>query len=350
MAPHTMFVSSSIFRGGLPGQRSSAALRAASKILSKTKKPPRVVRKRVVRKQPARGIVNVNEKKKALIADAILEAVAMEPRITRSRRSSVSSVESGSSVESASSRSSRSSVSSAGSTGSKGSLVTRVTRAANGVTKTRLRPRKVVVTSKKTKTAAAKARTPAKSTTSEKIRRERVIDNEVCFDELNWSSWKPAIAPVAMDKKYEWIERRGERPGVRNIDLFTNNCDRPAVYEFAVQTPAGDKKYPVLSRTTAGFTGSHWDTKLLNGLSVESQLDRVVKRGCKVFVRRALFSRPIKSKKTGQVTTVNELRSLMQKTYDYAWQEHYDVPSRKYFHRNVRKDGVVISDNPAEWM
>ena len=282
----------------------------------------------------------VSDKWKALISDAIMDAVSRDPNVIhgrRNRRGSVSSVESGSSESSGAS----SVVSSASSTGSRKSTgeVAKVTRTANGRV-SKLRGRRV---QKAVKRLFVKPK-------AEKIKREKIEDDDFFLNQLNWSSWKPAMAPVAMDTKQEWIERRGERPGVRNVDLFTSNCHKPAVYEFAVQPPRSDNIHPVLSRATAGFTGNHWDTKLLNGLSVEAQVDRVLKRGCKVFVRRAPFSRPIKNKNAGEVSTLNELRSLIQKTYDYAWQEHYDVPSRKYFHRNVRRDGAVISDNPPEWM
>ena len=284
----------------------------------------------------------VSDKWKTLISDAIMDAVSMDPNVIQgrqNRRGSVSSIESGSSESSVAS----SVVSSASSTGSRKSTgtVAKVTRTANGRV-SKLRHRRV---QKAVKRLSVKPR----AAQLEKIKREKIDDEDFCLNQLNWSSWKPAMAPVAMDTKQEWIERRGERPGVRNVDLFTSSCHKPAVYEFAVQPPSSDNLHPVLSRATAGFTGNHWDTKLLNGLSVEAQVDRVLKRGCKVFVRRAPFSRPIKNKNL-EVSTINELRSLIQKTYDYAWQEHYDVPSRKYFHRNVRRDGVTISDNPPEWM
>ncbi len=366
MARHPLYVSRSVF-GGVKrrsgsGQvrRRSAALKAASKLVTKSRAPAVTSFKaRLIRKQPslitssAAAILgpDASDKKKAMLAAAIREAtatvrdaVAMETGSTGSRRSSVSSVESASSVSSAgSSSSSRSS----GSTGS----VSRVTRAANGVVKTRLRPKRLAPT---TKAAPPKPASVKASRTSPvpRCKREDVADQLVLTD-LKWSTWKPAIVPTTVAPEIkdggEWVERRGERPGLRNIELFSGKSHNPAVYEFAVQAPGSEDLHPVLSRATAGYTGSHWDAKFLSTLSVEAQVDRVLKRGCKIFARRAPYARPISAKKD-QPSSLGELRSLIHKTYDYAWQEHYDVDARKYFHRNVRRNGVAISDNPKEWM
>ena len=204
-----------------------------------------------------------------------------------------------------------------------------------------LRGRDITVR-KLVKTAVARSHTSA---AAERENREEVAHTDFLVgDVLDWTPWKEAITPSAPKKSAaSWIPRRNDHTGLRNVDIFQQDKQKPAIYEFAVQTPEG-RKYPVLSRTTGGFSGCHWDTKLLNTTPVEEQLDRVVKRGCKLYARRALFNKPV-SVERENVSSVDELRSLMHKTYDYPWQEHYDVPSRRYLHRTVMKDGVLISDN-----
>ena len=185
------------------------------------------------------------------------------------------------------------------------------------------------------------------TTATDKVNREDVSKADFSLDGFTWSPWKQAIASVSPRRSDSWIPRRGNRTGVRNIDIFGHDTVKPAMYEFAVETPEG-RKYPVLSRTTGGFNSCHWDTKLLNTPPVEAQLDRVIRRGCKLYARRALFPEEGEDQVTvndNDVSTVEELRSLIGKTYDYAWQEHYDTTSRRYLHRTVMKDGVLISDN-----
>ena len=210
----------------------------------------------------------------------------------------------------------------------------------------KLRPRPRTLTGRTTtvRKLVNTARTRAqRASVVERKNREEVQQSDFSLGAFDWSPWKEAVAPSTSTKSDAWIPRRNEHTGVRNVDIFQHDTQKPAVYEFAVQTPDG-KKYPVLSRTTAGFDGCHWDTKLLNTPPVETQIDRVVKRGCKLYARRALFNKPATIERDN-VSTIDELRSIIHKSYDYPWQEHYDIPSRRYLHRTVMKDGVLISDN-----
>ena len=210
----------------------------------------------------------------------------------------------------------------------------------------KLRPRPRALTGRTTRVRKLvnTARTRVhRASAVERQNREEVQQSDFSLGTLDWSPWKEAVAPSTSRKSDVWIPRRNEHTGVRNVDVFQHDTQKPAVYEFAVQTPDG-KKYPVLSRTTAGFDGCHWDTKLLNTPPVETQIDRVVKRGCKLYARRALFNKPVTIERDN-INTIDELRSIIHKSYDYPWQEHYDIPSRRYLHRTVMKDGVLISDN-----
>ena len=210
----------------------------------------------------------------------------------------------------------------------------------------KLRPRPRTFTGRTTtvRKLVNTARTRAhRASAVERQNREEVLQSDFSLGTLDWSPWKEAVVPSTPRKSDAWIPRRNKHTGVRNVDVFQHDTQKPAVYEFAVQTPDG-KRYPVLSRTTVGFNGCHWDTKLLNTPPVETQIDRVVKRGCKLYARRALFNRPVTIERDNG-NTFDELRSIIHKSYDYPWQEHYDISSRRYLHRTVMKDGVLISDN-----
>ena len=218
------------------------------------------------------------------------------------------------------------------------------TRKATHPMRLRPRPRTLTRRNAAVRKLVRNANTRAhRTTTAERQNREEVTQTDFSLGVLDWSPWKEAIAQSTSRKSDSWIPRRNDHVGVRNVDAFQHDTQKAAVYEFAVQSPDG-KKYPVLSRTTGGFNSCHWDTKLLNTPPVEAQLDRVVKRGCKLYARRAIFSKPVTVDRN-KVTSVDELRSIIHKSYDYPWQKHYDIPSRRYLHRNVMKDGVLISDN-----
>lgn len=183
-------------------------------------------------------------------------------------------------------------------------------------------------------------RKPVAAATAAPIRKNRET-GAFPLDILDWSPWQPAMSLQKM-RGGDWIPRLGDY-GWRNTEALYNDPQEAVLYEFAVETPAG-KKYPVLYRTSEGFSGCHWDTKLLNTPALMEQIDRILNKGCKLYLRSAQLDDSFTV--NGQVIEcMNELRSYIHKNYDYAWQQHYDIPSRRYLHRNVLRDGVLISDN-----
>lgn len=169
-------------------------------------------------------------------------------------------------------------------------------------------------------------------------RRELVPHTRFVLNTLRWTTWREAMLsdPPSSDVDAErWSQRRGVRLGVRDATLFQNDTEVPAVYEFAVQAKERCKKYPVYFSTTRGFSRLHWDTYLLKQEGINQQIDEVLRKGCKLYVRRAKVEKAVKCEDK-LVGTVQELRSLMTKTYDYAW--------RSPTHRQLTRNGVAISN------
>ncbi len=131
-----------------------------------------------------------------------------------------------------------------------------------------------------------------------------------------------------------WIPRRGEDAyGVRDYTLFMGDTSAPSLYELAVQPGNGCRKYPMYLRSSRGFSQGYWDTYLLRNGLVGDAVDSALRKGCKIFMRRAKVDKPVRYDNK-VVKEVDELRRLIHNTYDYAWQGPM---------RNVTKNKVQIS-------
>ena len=158
--------------------------------------------------------------------------------------------------------------------------------------------------------------------------------------------------------------RPGGHTGFRCGNLY-DDLSEPAIYEVGVQTPSSKVKTPVWLSVTRGITKGNWETAMLSKPKLRDQVDRVLRRGCKVYVRRAPFAsrdmdaiytrvRDVTKKKGTDVKrkgghanveeAVNELRGLVTRVCDYAWKDHYDIESRTYSHRGLVVNGVQVSD------
>ena len=177
-----------------------------------------------------------------------------------------------------------------------------------------------------------------------RVNRENVRNKDFLLANLSWSDWKVGVAsrPPRGLSRDEWEPRHEDHVGVRNTHLFDGETVRPSVYEVAVQPEPGAPKYPVACAVTSGFQQRNWDRVVLKDYA-HHQVDRVLKRGCKLIVRRASI-RP--SKKSGGTIedSMRELRSLIGRHYDYAWKCRYDVDSRTYPNRQLFRNDKMISD------
>ena len=189
----------------------------------------------------------------------------------------------------------------------------------------------------------------------DKILREEATPTNFPLSSLEWSDWKRAIQRKQPETS-KWESRFVGHRGFRRQELFSS-IKTPAVYEVAVKVPDYKEKIPVLASVKQGIQGQSWEAALLSKDKLRCQVDRVLKRGCKVYVRRAPFSVKtmpsiydkcgIKRKTDCAKSTdnaVHELRGLMARVCDYAWRDHYDTASRTYSHRGLVVNGVKVSD------
>ena len=192
--------------------------------------------------------------------------------------------------------------------------------------------------------------------TTEKALREEIGSGRFALADLHWSDWKQALAKTA-PARGSWESRQGQQVGMRNAQLFENMTDA-AIYELAVQPPASRSKIPVLNKVTIGYGDRrHWEAALLSQPKVQTRVNHVLRRGCKLYVRRALVTlndMAVVRAKTGRIRSpskdspssitelVRELRSLAGQLYDYAWTDHYDVTTRKYSHRTIHRNTCRI--------
>ena len=101
-----------------------------------------------------------------------------------------------------------------------------------------------------------------------------------------------------------------------------------------------------------GFSTENWENSLFQNEhgSINDQIKYTIKRGCKVYIRRARFDTPITVKdakiaKNGKscdtvVNCVSEMKSLLRQTYDYAWNKRNVSGQGRY----VKKEGFELSN------
>ena len=184
------------------------------------------------------------------------------------------------------------------------------------------------------------AKSPVAKVAQQKINREAILSKQF-LDTLEWTPWNLAMVnDSSLSCSKVWSSRPGDRQGVRYEGLV-KDTDIPAVYEFAVATPVSDSKYAVYASVTKGFNHQSWENKFLSQSHLQKQLDCVLNRDCRLYVRSA----PVTSDSADDVNdSVAKLRHILATKYDYAWQEHYNTQTRTYHHRRLYKNGVLISE------
>ena len=162
------------------------------------------------------------------------------------------------------------------------------------------------------------ARKKSSSSSAGKVNRECVPGTKFLLNEMRWSEWKLAMCPRCPDDREVWQDRRGSRPGVRNVALFSRSADKAAIYGFALRRVDSRKKYVMYSKVSNGFEGKMWDTALLGKDRVQEEIDNILDAGCELYVRRAVIDRAIK---VGEKTLrkARDFSTILRLSYDYAW-------------------------------
>lgn len=165
-----------------------------------------------------------------------------------------------------------------------------------------------------------------------KLRRENVPEFNFLLREMPWSAWKLVISPSEQKAQSITRARTGSGSGFRAKSIFDGKTNVPALYEVAVQTKYRTRKHVVYSKLCRrGFANkNNWEKCLLGRADIRAQIDSVIEKNCKVFVRRAILK--------NQKANVSARCSLMR--YDYAWR---GLKAERAGHRKVTKASVEIS-------
>ncbi|KAK3585910.1 hypothetical protein CHS0354_038446 [Potamilus streckersoni] len=163
------------------------------------------------------------------------------------------------------------------------------------------------------------------------LKRENVPETNFMLRDLNWSPWQVAIVPDAPEcSASRWRKRCGDGSGYIRRELFGEKMNVMAFYEVAVQMKFRAKKFVVFSKFVKSC--KNWERKLVGKPDIKAQIDDVIKRHCKVYIRRVVLKRRQVQKKI----------ILDIQNYDYAWCK---ISGRRLGHRMVTKANVRISDD-----
>lgn len=178
--------------------------------------------------------------------------------------------------------------------------------------------------------------------------RESVAEGRFAFRDFRWSPWRLAMIPAptgsaTVSKNWEpcaW------NSGVMRTDLF-KLTNKPAVYEVAVQPGKGRVKNVVYCYVSKGLkVKKPWANHILPRALCVTVLDQSLKSNCNVYVRVAPIGPQRKSVKIGAkrhpISSPHQIKTLMVKTYDYAWQRRRNQDGRLAT-RLLTRGNVVIS-------
>ena len=129
------------------------------------------------------------------------------------------------------------------------------------------------------------------------------------LNDAPWSKWQMVMTPTVEENTVSniWEKRRGDLTGYRRKVICDGRYQTPALYEFAVQTNEHCKRYVVYCKCNKGFVldkGS-WESRLLNKPDVRLEIEDILKKGFRLFVRRFPLGKSNKSSELDH--------------YDYAW-------------------------------
>ena len=181
--------------------------------------------------------------------------------------------------------------------------------------------------------------TRSKMNTSTKVLRETVDNKEASvLGNFNWTTWERAFLGEVSPRWKHWKARQGGHLGFRNTKVLYNT-ENPAVYELAAQTNDDCTPKAVWMGCTSGFTCHNWDTHFLTS-QLQDNIDSVLRRGGKVFVRRATHLNTSFTHNADVITTFDDARKALRDSFDYAWSTK-SSPRRELFLRRSRRSVVV---------
>ena len=173
-----------------------------------------------------------------------------------------------------------------------------------------------------------KAAVTTTGTPRRKLIREKVPDTNFRFNRLRWSPWKLAALPTAGAEAEvtsgQWrrflrgaararvgavLSEGGEGgAGARGRGKGQGSA---VMCEAAVQTRPGARRHVVWCRVLPASSANRLSlSRLLASPGVRAQLHRVMRSGCRVWVRRA---------KVGRGQNEGEVKQQVKDVYDYAW-------------------------------
>ena len=168
------------------------------------------------------------------------------------------------------------------------------------------------------KTSRASARmisTAKREVLPRKLNRELVPHSNFRFNTLDWAPWKLALIPSTETPKGQWRRVLGGAARARSEAVTGATAPRAGkggiLCEAAVQTRPGARRHVVWCRLLPVSSASRLSlSRLLTSPGVRAQLDRVMRSGCRVWVRWAKVSKAKYEK---------EVKQRVKDMYDYAW-------------------------------
>ncbi|ESO85061.1 hypothetical protein LOTGIDRAFT_168082 [Lottia gigantea] len=160
------------------------------------------------------------------------------------------------------------------------------------------------------------------------LRREMVPENNFILNDKNWSQWQKVICKDnSLSSNNNW-SYNGEH--YKKKIVFPTHPEKPAMFEFAVQTKPRARRYVVYNKMAHRITERWWN-RLFCESDIKSQIRSITNRGYSLFVRRLLLESDKKQRETIQAL----------RRYDYSWRK---VRNQRIHHRHVAIGSQIISD------
>ncbi|KAK7116461.1 uncharacterized protein [Littorina saxatilis] len=178
--------------------------------------------------------------------------------------------------------------------------------------------KKLVARAARTTTAQSGSKRLTKpSTITRKLNREKVPETNFRFNRLCWSPWKLAVVPAEAEvSSGQWRRflrgaARAQGGAVLGGVATGKRSQASVLCEAAVQTRPGARRYVVWCRVLPASSANRLSlSRLMASQSVRAQLERVMRSGCRLWVRWAKVSRR---------QDKDEVKQEVKGVYDYAW-------------------------------